>query len=214
MKKFAIMLFGVIFLTLMASTQFTAADESITDVNIPIKGLFVSDELNDVALVTRGISSYESENADFDIYLQLVIRSENDQLINVTQSTAYGAYIDHMISHHVFETLMSEKEIVTIDGVKYEMSQWEFDPSLEHRFLGLYPIYSEITLKLKSEPGDDSEKMYESKKDHSIWKIHYCADFEGIGYTCVPVFQVLTPTMTLEPTDNVSLKWTILRPMR
>ena len=119
-----------------------------------------------------------------------------------------------MISDHVFDTLMSEREIITIDDVKYEKAQWKFNPSLEERFIGLYPIFSEIPLKFVSEPGDDTKKMYESKKDFSIWKIHYCAEWEGFGYSCIPVFQVLVPNMTIEPTDIVEQQWTVLRELK
>jgi len=48
-------------------------------------------------------------------------------------------------------------------------------------------------------------------KDYSIWKIHYCATFEGHGYRSIPIFQTLIPTMTLEPNDTPNQIWTILR---
>ena len=197
MNKFAI-LFSIIFVALVAcSIQSTSAEQ-----NIPIKGLFVNP--GEVELITTKDSNYK-------IYLQVVIRNADGQLINVTESTANGAYIPHMISDHVFDTLLSEKGIITIDDMKYEKGQWKNSPSLEHRFIGLYPIYSEITLEFVSEPGKDTTKMYEAKKDFSIWKIHYCAEWEGFGYSCIPVFQVLVPNMTIEPTDIVEQQWTILR---
>ena len=46
--------------------------------------------------------------------------------------------------------------------------------------------------------------------------MHYCADFANIGHDglqCIPIFQVLIPTMTLEPTDVITHHWTILRVM-
>ena len=197
MRIFAKILFGAVFVVLLAcSVQATSAE------NIPIKGLFVNP--GEVELITTKDSNYK-------IYLQVVIRNADGQLINVTESTANGAYIPHMISDHVFDTLLSEKEIITIDDMKYEKGQWKNNPSLEHRFIGLYPIYSEITLEFVSEPGKDTTKMYEAKKDFSIWKIHYCAEWEGFGYSCIPVFQVLVPNMTIEPTDIVEQQWTILR---
>ena len=182
---------------IICSIQSISAEE-----NIPIKGLFVSP--GEVELVTTQDSNYK-------IYLQVIIRNADGQLINVTESTANGAYVPHMISDHVFDTLMSEKEIVTVDGIKYEKAQWRNSPSLEQRFIGLYPIFSEITLNLVSEPGDDTTKMYNAHKDFSIWKIHYCADWENFGYSCIPVYQVLVPNMTIEPTDIVEHQWTVLR---
>ena len=198
MKKLPKLLLGAIFVALI-----TCYVESIyAEQDIPIEGLFAKPGV--VELVT-------TEDTDYKIYAQLVLRNADGQLISVTESTAHGSLIPHMISDHVFDTLMDQKEIVAIDNVKYEKAQWKFSPSLAERFIGLYPIYSEIPLEFVSEPGDDSVKMYESKKDYSIWKMHYCADWENFGYSCIPVFQVLVPTMTLEPTDVITQHWTILR---
>ena len=198
MKKFTALLLSVIFVTLIAgSVQSIAADHLE-----PGQGIFVDDA--EVNLAT-------TEDSNYQVYLQMVLRNGDDQLINVTESTANGSFIPHKITDHVFDTLMGEKEIITIDNIKYEKVQYIFSPTLEQRFLGLYPIFSAITLEFVSEPGPQSIKLYEESQDYSIWKIHYCAEFEGHGYHCVPIFQVLVPTMTLEPSDVVTHQWTILR---
>ena len=191
-------LLSVIFVTLIAgSVQSISADHLEQD-----QGIFVDDA--EVNLAT-------TEDSNYQVYLQMVLRNGDDQLINVTESTANGAYISHEITDHVFDTLMGEKEIITIDNIKYEKVQYIFSPTLEQRFLGLYPIFSAITLEFVSEPGPQSIKLYEESQDYSIWKIHYCADFKDHGYHCVPIFQVLVPTMTIEPDDVVTHQWTILR---
>ena len=198
MKKFTALLLSVIFVTLIAgSVQSIAADHLE-----PGQGIFVDDA--EVNLAT-------TEDSNYQVYLQMVLRNGDDQLINVTESTANGSFIPHKITDHVFDTLMGEKEIITIDNIKYEKVQYIFSPTLEQRFLGLYPIFSAITLEFVSEPGPQSIKLYEESQDYSIWKIHYCADFKDHGYHCVPIFQVLVPTMTLEPSDVVTHQWTILR---
>ena len=198
MKKFTALLLSVIFVTLIAgSVQSIAADHLE-----PGQGIFVDDA--EVNLAT-------TEDSNYQVYLQMVLRNGDDQLINVTESTANGSFIPHKITDHVFDTLMGEKEIITIDNIKYEKVQYIFSPTLEQRFLGLYPIFSAITLEFVSEPGPQSIKLYEESQDYSIWKIHYCAEFKDHGYHCVPIFQVLVPTMTLEPSDVVTHQWTILR---
>jgi hypothetical protein len=198
MKKFTMPLLSVIFVTLIAgSVQSISADHLE-----PGQGIFVDDA--EVNLAT-------TEDSNYQVYLQMVLRNGDDQLINVTESTANGSFIPHKITDHVFDTLMGEKEIITIDNIKYEKVQYIFSPTLEQRFIGLYPIFSAITLEFISEPGPQSIKLYEESQDYSIWKIHYCAEFEGHGYHCVPIFQVLVPTMTLEPSDVVTHQWTILR---
>ena len=198
MKKFTALLLSVILVTLIAgSVQSISADHLEQD-----QGIFVDDA--EVNLAT-------TEDSNYQVYLQMVLRNGDDQLINVTESTANGAYISHKITDHVFDTLMGEKEIITIDNIKYEKVQYIFSPTLEQRFLGLYPIFSAITLEFISEPGPQSIKLYEESQDYSIWKIHYCAEFEGHGLHCIPIFQVLVPTMTIEPDDVVTHQWTVLR---
>ena len=200
MKKFTIALLGVIFVTLIAgSIQSISADHLE-----PGQGIFK--EESDVELVTTHGSNYQ-------IYLQTVFRNGNGQLINVSETIEIGMYIPHKITDHVFDTLMGKKEIITIDNIKYEKVQYIFSPTLEHRWTGFYPIFSEIPLEFKYEEGAVA-KMNKKIKNYSIWKIHYCAAFEGHGYTCIPVFQALVPTMTLEPDDVVTQQWTILRELK
>ena len=197
MKKFTIALLGVIFVTLIAgSIQSISADHLE-----PGQGIFK--EESDVELVTTHGSNYQ-------IYLQTVFRNGDDQLINVSETTEIGMYIPHKITDHVFDTLMGKKEIITIDNIKYEKVQYIFSPILEQRWTGFYPIFSEIPLEFKYEEGAVA-KMNKKIKNYSIWKIHYCGAFKGHGYTCIPVFQTLIPTMTLEPDDVVTHQWTILR---
>ena len=150
-----------------------------------------------------------STDTKFQVYLQAVIRNEDGQLINVTENTATGAYIPHKVTDDVFDTLMGKKEIITIDNVKYEKVQYTYTPTLEQRFIGLYPIYTEITLEFEYEEGTLAKMQRD--KDYSLWKIHHCITVKGHNYDCIPVFQVLVPTMTLQTGDVLTQQWTILR---
>ena len=196
MKKFTMWLLSAIFVALIAcSIQSVSADHE-TD-----KGIFK--DKSEVNLVT-------TQDSDYQVYLQAVLRNGDGQLINVTENTKTAAYIPHEIADYVFDTLMGEKEIVTIDNIKYEKAQYTFSPTLEQRWIGMYPIFEEIPIKIKVEGG----KILNVYKDHSLWKMHYCADFSNIGHDglqCIPVFQVLIPTITLEPSDVIIHHWTILR---
>jgi hypothetical protein len=198
MKKFTIVLSSVIFAILIGySTQYVVADH----VEAGDDGIYK--DLGDVNIAT-------TLDTKWRINLQTILRTGDGQLINITESTGNAAYIPHRITDYVFDTLMGEKEIVTIDNIKYEKVQYTFTPTLEHRFMGLYPIFSEnYDLEFESTP-EAREKMGE-RKDFSMWKIHYCAIFEGHGYSCVPIFQDLVPNMTLEPRDIITHQWTILR---
>ena len=196
MKKFTIALLGAIFVALIAcSIQSISADHESSE------GIFK--DKSEVNLVT-------TQDSDYQVYLQAVLRNGDGQLINVTENTKTAAYIPHEIADYVFDTLMGEKEIVTIDNIKYEKAQYTFSPTLEQRWIGMYPIFEEIPIKIKVEGG----KILNVYKDHSLWKMHYCADFSNIGHDglqCIPVFQVLIPTITLEPSDVIIHHWTILR---
>ena len=197
-RKFTIVLLSAIFLTLISySAQSVAADHVESD-DVIYKNFFDALEIT-------------TEDSKYKIHLQLILRTNDGQLINITESSRSAAYIPHAITDHVFDTLMGKKEIITIDNVKYEKVQYTFTPTLEQRFIGLYPIYTEIALEFTYEEGTLTKMQVD--KDYSLWKIHHCATFKGHGYDCVPVFQVLVPTMTLQTGDVVTQQWTILREM-
>ena len=202
MKWLVIPLLGVFFVTLIAgSTQSVTADHLE-----PGQGIFK--DRSEVDLVT-------THNSDYQVNLQAVLRNGDNQLINVTETMATGAYIPHEITDYVFDTLMGKKEIIIIDNIKYEKVQYTFSPTLEQRWLGMYPIFEEVPIKIKVE-GLAENEVFNVTKDHALWKIHYCADFSSIGHgglQCIPIFQVLVPTITLEPGDVVTHHWTILRVM-
>ena len=219
MKVFVIQLLSVIFVTLIAgSVQSVAADHLESD-----QGIF-KDE-NDVNLrgtkVIEGVlgspPDFYSEpswrlmnTSNYQVYLQTVLRNGDGHLISIIESTVTAAYIPHKITDYVFDTLMGKKEIITIDNIKYEKVQYTFAPTLEQRWVGMYPIFEEIPIKYNLKE-DTRTKMNEEKKDRSNWKIHYCATFEGHGYQCIPIIQVIIPTMVMEPDDVAINQWTILR---
>ena len=197
MKKFTIPLLSVIFVTLIAgSVQYVAADHLE-----PSQGIYKNEvEINTVV----------TNDSKYQIYLQTVLRNVDGQLISVVESTAIGAYVPHKITDHVFDTLMGEKEIITIDNIKYEKVQYTYTPTLENRFILLYPIFSEISFNLQIS-ADDVVTMHSKNIDYMRWQIHYCATITGHGDECIPIFQVLVPNMTLEPHDVITHQWTILR---
>ena len=199
MKWLVMPLLGVIFVVLLAgSIQSISADHESG------KGIFKT--AHEVELVT-------TENTNYQVYLQAVLRNGDGQLINVTENTKTAAYIPHEIADYVFDTLMGEKEIITIDNIKYEKAQYTFSPTLEQRWMGVHPIFQQPIIKYKME-GDALVQMNKTIKNYSLWKMHYCADFANIGHDglqCIPIFQVLVPTMSLEPSDVITHHWTILR---
>ena len=207
-RKFTVVLLSTIFLTLIASFVQSVvavpiiwiAPTQLTDE--PGNGIF-TDSGGGVNLITT------NQEPKWHVNLQLTLRTGDGQLISITESAGSAAYIPHKITDDVFDTLMGEKEIITIDDIKYEKVQYTYTPTFEHRFMGLYPIFSEVPMKFESTP--EALAQMQMNKEYAMWKIHYCGNFEGHGYDCIPVFQDLVPTMTLEPRDVITHQWTILR---
>ncbi len=200
MKKFTVALLSVIFVALIAgSIQSISADHESGE------GIFK--DKSEVNLA-------DTKNTNYQVYVQVVHRNVDGQLISIIESTANAGHISHKITDDIFDMLLGKKEIVTIDNIKYEKVQYTFSPTLEQRWMGMYPILGQITININME-GDAATQINKKIKDHNVWKIHYCADFANIGHhdgiQCIPVFQVLVPTMTLEPTDVITQHWTILR---
>jgi len=199
MKWLITPLLGAIFVALIAcSIQSVSADHESDE------GIF-KDE-NEVSLA-------DTKNTNYQVYLQAVHRNGDGQLISIVESTANAGHISHKLTDDIFDTLMGKKEIIIIDNIKYEKVRYTFSPTLEQRWMGMYPILEQITININVEE-DALVQMNKKIKDHNVWKIHYCADFANIGHDglqCIPIFQVLVPTMTLEPTDVIIQHWTILR---
>ena len=197
MKKFTIALLGAIFVTLIAgSVQYVAADHLEPGIGIFLdKGLAISDYLKD---------------SKYQVNVQIVLRTEDGQLISVIESSIVGAYLPHNLTDHIFDTLMGKKEIITIDNIKDEKVQYIYSPTHDQSLFGLYPIFYETPLNYLP-PSDAHAKMHEKHEEYSIWKNLYCGEFKGHGSDCITIFQITAPNMSLEPHDAVTQHWIILR---
>ena len=202
MKVFLIQLLSITFVLLI-----TGSIQSVTADHLePGKGLFKDEETVETA---------KTEDSNYRIYLQTVLRNADGQLIGVIHEPGGGLHgwvIPHKVTDHIFDTLMGEKEIVTIDNIKYEKVQYTFSPTLEQRTVKHYPIFEEIPIKHELDK-DTRAQMKEDIRDYHRWKIHYCATFFELGhpYICLSVFQSFNTVYHVEPTDVVTHQWTILR---
>ena len=191
MKKFSNVLVIVNCTLLIAgSAQSISADHLKSDG----KGVFTGQ--NDVNLVSEKDSKYK-------IHLQVVVRDAQGQLISVLESSG-GQYLQHELTDGLFDQRLGEKEIITIDGVKYEKARITDTPTINQRLVGLYPILTETPMEINIKTSKHQEWP-------AAWKFHYCADFKGHGLQCIPIFSTLTPTVSLEESDVVTVQWTILR---
>ena len=199
MKVFVIQLLSIIFVLLI-----TGSIQSVTADHLePGKGLFKDKTVVELT---------KTEDSNYLVYLQTVLRNGDGQLVGVMHGSVGGSQgwvIHHKVTDHVFDTLMGEKEIVTIDNIKYEKVQYIFTPTLEQRTIKYYPIFEEIPIKYELDK--NTLALMKELREYYSWKIHYCASFEGHGYVCIPVFQNFAVVELVTPTDVVTLQWTILR---
>ena len=199
MKVFLIQLLSITFvLLIIGSIQSVTADHLE-----PGQGIFKNE---------RGIEAVPTNDSNYQIYLQTVLRNGDGQMISVTEGM-HGFVIQHQVTDHVFDTLMGKKEIVTIDNIKYEKVQYTFSPTLEQRTEKIYPIFEEFPIEYIVEE-DALTQMKKDILDHYRWVIHYCADFSTVGhdgYQCIPIFQAFTVIELVTQTDVVTHQWTILR---
>ena len=196
MKVFLIQLLSITFVLLIAgSIQSVTADHLE-----PGQGIFK----NEIA-----VESIPTNDSNYQIYLQTVLRNGDGQLISVAEGM-WGFVIQHQVTDHVFDTLMGKKEIVTIDDIKYEKVQYTFSPTLEQRTVKTYPIFEEFPIEYVVEE-DVRAELKQQDQNYYRWIIHYCATFKGHVYTCIPMFQSFAPVELVTYTDVITHQWTILR---
>jgi len=175
MKEFVIPLLAVILVLLL-----TYSVESVTADHLePGRGIFNSE--NQVNLILDKDSKYR-------IHLIVEVRNAQGELISITENTG-GFVIPHKITDHVFDDLLGEKEIVTVDDIKYEKVKYSGKPDMKK----LVEIYN--------------------RPSHYIghWVVTLCSVIDNHGYTCVNPFSASTAFVSLVEDNVVENHWTILR---
>ena len=171
MKKLTVVLISVIFTTLIiGSIQFISADHLE-----PGLGIFKNE---------KEVNTIPTEDSKYQIYLTVVIRNAQGELISITEATR-GIHIAHEITDSVFNEKLGEKEVIMIDNIKYEKHQF----MVSHNF-------PEDIVKLKAK-----------------WTFPICGEIGGHSDVCVPVFQVNTDAVYIEEDDDAKNYWTVLREM-
>ena len=171
MKKLTAVLLGVIFTVLLiGSVQSVSADHLE-----PGLGIFKNE---------KEINTISTEDSKYQIYLTVVIRNAQGELISITEATR-GVHIAHEITDFVFNEKLGEKEVIMIDNIKYEKVQFV----VSHDFL-------EDRVKLKAK-----------------WTFPICGEIGGHSDVCLRIFQVKTATMYIDEDGDVKNHWTVLREM-
>tara|TARA_B100001167_G_scaffold155174_1_gene102415 strand:- start:48 stop:602 length:555 start_codon:yes stop_codon:yes gene_type:complete len=183
MKKFVGAMLSIIVLTLIASSvQVVIADDKLR-------------------LKT---SSFDPDfNVGYEVYVQTTIRDAQGQLLSVSESTngwimiptlPNGIQILDFVDYVFDSEFLSEKEVITIDGVKYEKIQFLDEEYTAEILYSICPSCAKVEMT--------SGIIYE-----------VCGDFEEYGYHCIPIFKANTPQMHITEGNTVTQQWTILRVM-
>ena len=138
MEKFAMMMLGAIFVTLIVSSFQSLAAQNENDVM----------------------------NSEYKIHLQVVVRDANEQLVSVIESTntkifpTYlpdGTLVEGFIDYMFDRELQNDYQVITIDGTKYEKVVWstpiqETDPGMivvtttQLDICGTFEVYGEMCI--------------------------------------------------------------------
>ena len=137
--------------------------------------------------LTSAIKSVDAEvDSEYIMHIQVEVRNAQGHLVSVTESI-FG---NHELSDHVFDSLVAQKEIITIDGIKYE--KFQLDISSESPDMADVP------------PGLDGRE-YGKTLQYSL-----CGVSEHDKLSCVTLQSARYWVLT-EPGDVSTAIWTILR---
>ena len=180
MKKLIVVLLSVIFTTLIIGhIQLIFADHLE-----PGLGIFKNE---------KEINTISTEDSKYQIYLTVVIRNAQGELISITEAIR-GIHIAHEITDYAFDEMLGKKEIVTINKMKYEKVQF-----IETNDVNTYTgFFNSVSTDM-----------------HSLWKLEFCLQTNEHGneqgISCIPIFQTTTPHVPLDEDNIFRQTWTILR---
>jgi len=154
-----------------------------------------------------GVDIISTEDSDFQVHLQVVVRDSEGQLVSVTESTSGWTTIalqgkiipgivmvdDKKLVTNLTDNVFNEeveKEIVTIDGIKYEKVQW-----------------------IDTTSSCEVETCKDIHQNVGAWNINFYGDFNKFGFLNIPLFQAMTSNVILEDEDDIANQWTVLREM-
>jgi len=192
MKAFAILLLGVIIVTLITSSiAFSSSDDSVDD-------KVVSEDKEKLNLDP-------SKGPKYKIFAHVLVRNAQGALLSVvdTEKCQFGSncseYMPHELTDFVFDTGLGKKEIITFDNIKYEKVQ----------FSDSYETTVATTTYNNRYLFDVNDR-----EPSSVWVVTVCGEpIKKYGVECANIFQTKTLVVYLELGDFATVYWTILREM-
>ena len=139
-----------------------------------------------VSLTSSIESIYAEITPKYLMHVQVEIRNAQEQLVSITESRL-GKHMHHEIPDHVFDSIIGQKEIITVDGIKYEKVQFEI-----------------------SSGGPDMANLSPEREYGNNLRFSLCGTSEQDKFTCINLQSARYFVLT-ESGDIATSKWTILR---
>ena len=178
MNTNTILLFGAIFIILIIGYSESASADNLKE-----------EADNIFRALDEGNIAVSVEDSKYRLHLQTVYRNGDGHLLYVNESTS-SAFLPHEITDSVFDTMLGEKEIVTINNTKYE--KVAFSNSVQAMY-----FFDE-----------------ESAMVGGLWIVQTCdPSFHEYGSECINFLQMRTNQLLLEDNDVIEIRWTVLRAM-
>ena len=143
-------------------------------------------------------------NVGYEVYVQTTIRDAHGQLLSVSDATnawiliptfTDGIRIPGFVDYVIDGGFLGEKELITIDNVKYEKLQYVTEIVVDDSWNCITCAEVLVTSGIVSKPA--------------------CGTFQETkyGYQCIPLFKAKSPQMHVAEGNVISSQWTILRVM-
>ena len=140
-----------------------------------------------VISVTGSIESIDAErDSEYIVHIQVEVRNAQEQLVSITESK-FGKHLTQKIPDHVLDSVINQKEIITVDGIKYEKVQFE----------------------LSSESSDITNSSAGREYGNNL-QFSLCGISEHDKLTCISLQSARYFVLT-EAGDVTTSKWTVLR---
>ena len=170
------LLFGAIFTVLIISySESASADHLVEEADSIFRA------------IDEGNIAVSVKDSKYRLHLQTVHRNGDGYLFYVNESVS-SAFLPHEITDYVFDTMLGEKEIVTVDNIKYEKVQFGNSVKAINFF------------------GENQALV------GGLWIVQTCdREFIQFGNECLNFLQSRTNQVMFEADDIIRSTWTVLR---
>ena len=169
------------------------ADESIDD---QFTMMECPGEIIDGQCLSNLIPYHLARDSKYDIHIQIIVRNVEGQLVSITETTG-GIILDHKLTDNMFDTMLGEKEVITVNDVKYQKVEFGDSFTPVEFYEGIEPICTALSFNCGYTGG--------------LWIVQTDMPLSELGIISANVFQIRSNQVILEKDDIITTNWTGLR---